>query len=192
MWNALQIAFVALGLLLAFGGDRLSSPFLYCAGIACFGLAMIALGGQAISTRRLVLRRGRGRYREVSTGVPAIFQGVQFGFAGLYLIGMAVLMYFDSGREVFLYMVRRPGTLLTVLGGLSLLQAMIIFWGAGESGDTPRGLQIVFLLLGRLFPGLIWLILGLTLCTLGMFDAIAPARFDEMGGKFLEELYGLR
>jgi hypothetical protein len=27
---------------------------------------------------------------------------------------------------------------------------------------------------------------------LGLFDAVAPVKFDEMGGRFLEELYGLR
>jgi hypothetical protein len=51
---------------------------------------------------------------------------------------------------------------------------------------------ILELLVGRLFPGFIWLVLGVGLMMLGLLDAVAPLKFDEMGGMFLEELYGLR
>ena len=89
-------------------------------------------------------------------------------------------------------MVRRPGLPLVVFSGLALLQAMIMFLGRGGTGERSRGLVILELLVGRLFPGLIWLVLGVGLMLLGVFDAVAPVKFDEMGGKFLEELYGLR
>ena len=192
MWTTIEIILMGLGLLLVFGGDRLAMPVLTHAGIACFGLAMIATGWQAILTRRLVLRGRGGRYAEAYTGVPAIFQGIQFNFLGLFFIGFALLTYIRDWQEVFHHMVRRPGLPLVVFGGLALLQAMIMFLGRGGTGERSRGLVILELLVGRLFPGFIWLVLGLGLMLLGLFDAVAPVRLDEMGGKFLEELYGLR
>jgi hypothetical protein len=192
MWTTIELTLMGLGLLLVFGGDRLSLPILIHTGIACLGLAMITAGWQAIVTRRLVLRGRGGRYAETYSGVPAIFQGIQFNFLGLFFIGTALLTYFNNWQDVFHQMVRRPGLPFVLLGGLALLQAMIMFWGRGETGEQPRGITIFVLLLGRLFPGFIWLALGVGLMMLGLLDAVAPLQFDEMGGTFLEELYGLR
>lgn len=50
MWSTLQIIFGVLGILLAFGGDRLSMPAHTNLGVACFGLASIAIGWEAILT----------------------------------------------------------------------------------------------------------------------------------------------
>ena len=191
MWSGLEIVFVILGMLLIFGGDRLAQPILTQAGIACLGLAMIVTGWQAIITRRL-LRFRRGSSRVAYVGIPAIFQGIQFNFIGLFLIGVAIMMYFNNGREIFQQVIRRPGPFLVLLGGLCLLQLLIIVWGSGKVRENSRGLTILELVVGRLFPGLIWLTFGLVLLALGMFDVLAPIRFDEMGGRLLEELYGAR
>ena len=192
MWTIIEFTLMGLGLLLVFGGDQLSLPVLTHAGIACLGLAMIAIGWQAILTRRMVLHGRSGRYAEAYIGVPAIFQGIQFNFFGLFFIGIAFITYFNDWHRFFLQLVRRPGLPLVLLGGLALLQAMIMFWGRGGTGERSPGLVILELLVGRLFPGFIWLILGSGLIMLGLFDAVAPVKFDEMGGTFLEELYGLR
>jgi hypothetical protein len=192
VWTILEFTFIGLGLLLILGGDRLSLPVLSHAGIACLGLAMIAVGWQAILTRRLVVRGRGGRYPEAYSGVPAIFQGIQFNFIGLFFIGIAFITYFNDWHRFFFQLVRRPGLPLVLLGGLALFQAMIMFWGRGGTGERSPGLLILELLVGRLFPGFIWLILGLGLMMLGLFDAVAPVKFDEIGGAFLEELYGLR
>jgi hypothetical protein len=48
------------------------------------------------------------------------------------------------------------------------------------------------LLISRLLPGGILVVLGLGALWLGVFEIIAPDTFDEMGGGFLEVLYGLR
>jgi hypothetical protein len=192
MWTTIEFTLMGLGLLLVFGGDQLSLPVLIHAGIACLGLAMLATGWQAILTRRLVLRGRGGRYPEAYSGLPAIFQGIQFNFLGLFLIGLALLTYFNNWQEVFQQMVRRPGLPLVLLGGLALLQTIIMFLGRGGAGERSQGLVILELLVGRLFPGFIWLVLGVGLMMLGLFDAVAPVKFDEMGGRFLEELYGLR
>ena len=108
------------------------------------------------------------------------------------MIGVASMMYFNNGREIFLQAIRRPGLLLVVLGGLALLQAMIMFWGTWQTRENSPGSLAVGWTVVNLLPGLIWLALGLGLMLLGLFDALAPARFDEMGGRLLEELYGAR
>jgi hypothetical protein len=191
MWFALQIVFIVLGLLLVFGSNQLGRPILMQAGIVCLGLAMIVMGWEAIITRKLVRRKRRG-YRVSYTGIPAIFQGIQYNFTGLFMIGVASMMYFNNGREIFLQAIRRPGLLLVVLGGLALLQAMIMFWGTWQTRENSPGRLAVGWPVVNLLPGLIWLALGLGLMLLGLFDALAPARFDEMGGRLLEELYGAR
>jgi hypothetical protein len=192
MWATIQIILGLLGILLALGGDRLSIPILTHAGIVCFGLSAMAIGWEAILTRHIVLGRRRHGNRETYTGVAAIFQGVQFNLLGLFLIGIAFLMYFNSGREVFMQMVRRPGLALVVFGGLCLMQAGITLVGAREWKEGPGWMVTLNLIVSRLLPGLILLGIGLGAAGLGMFESIAPRAFDEMGGGFLEVLYGLR
>lgn len=192
MWTTIQIALGLLGFLLAFGGDKLSMPILFYAGIACFGLASMAIGWEAIITRHIVLGRRRHGNRETYTGVPAIYQGAQFNLLGLFLIGVAFMMYFNNGREVFLQMVRRPGLPLIVFGGICLMQAVIAMVGSHESKAGPRWVVTMNLLVSRLLPGLLLVGIGLGATALGVFDVISPAEFDRMGGGFLEELYGLR
>lgn len=192
MWSIIQIAFVALGLLLVFGGNELSMPILIYAGMGCLGLAMMVIGWEGIITRRIVLRRRRGSYRATYTGVPAIFQGVQFNFLGLFLIGAALMMYFNNGREIFLQMVRRPGLMLVLLGGLALLQAAINFAGVWRMRQGSQGFFTSALVAAGMLPVLILAVIGLALGVLGVYETVAPARFDEMGGALFEQLYGAR
>jgi hypothetical protein len=182
---------MSLGLLLVYGGNQLARPILIHAGIICLGLAMIVMGLEAIVQRRLI-RWKRGRPRETYRGIPAIFQGIQFNLIGLFLIGAAIMMQFNNGREIFQEVIRRPGLLLVLLGGLCLLQMLIVLGGSGKPRDESQGLRLFALVVSRLFPGLIWLVFGLVLLALGMFDILAPMRFDEVGGRILEELYGPR
>lgn len=191
MWATVEIVFIVLGLLLAFLGNQFSLPLLLDAGIVCFGLAMIAAGWQAILTQNMVLRSRRGGYRGTYTGIPAIFQGMQLNFAGLFLIGIALMTHISNGREIFLQTVRRPGLLLVLLGGLCLLQAAIRLWGVWEPRQSSGAMELVELFAARLLPGLILAAIGLILSLLGVFEAVAPARFDELGGGWLEQLYGL-
>ena len=191
MWKTMEIVLIALGLLLAFLGNQFSIPILFYASVSCFGLAMMAVGWQAILTQHMVLGRRRG-YRETYTGIPAIYQGVQFNFIGLFLIGVAFMAYFNYGQEIFLQMVRRPGLPLVLLGGLSIMQSLIAFSGPQEARQGAQWVVIANLLFSRLLPGFILMVIGVGLSFLGLFEAAAPEKFDELGGGFLEELYGLR
>mgnify|MGYP003574985465 FL=1 len=190
--KTIEIILIALALLFAFIGYQFSIPILLHAGVGCFGLAMIVIGWQAIFTRHMVLRGRRRGPRQTYTGVPAIFQGIQFNFIGLFLIGMAFMMYFNNSQEIALQIARRPGLPLVVLGGICLMQAMITFSGPEEYKQGSQGLVVVNLLIARLLPGLILVIVGVGLSLVGLFEIVSPERFDELGGQFLEEVYGMR
>jgi hypothetical protein len=43
-----------------------------------------------------------------------------------------------------------------------------------------------------LLPGVILVLIGIGMTGLGLFEIVAPNTFDQMGGGFLEVLYGLR
>jgi hypothetical protein len=193
MWRTLQIGLFVLGLLLTYSGDKLSIPFLFYSGIACLGLGSMAVGGEAIVTRYIALGIWRHGNLQTYTGIPAILQGVQFNLIGLFLIGVAIMMYLRAnGREFFLQMVRHPGLLLVVLGALLLIQAVIILIGYQEQRAGPQWNVILELAISRLLPGLILVALGVGVLGLGLFEIAAPDAFDAMGGGFLETLYGLR
>lgn len=192
MWTTLQIIFGLLGILLAFGGDRLSMPILTNLGIACFGLASIAIGWEAIFTRYIKLGSRRRGTRSTYTGLAAVMHGIQFNLLGLFLIGLGLFSDFSAGREVFLRFVRRPGLPLMVIGALCLMQAVIALSGSLEDRQGARWLVIMNLVVSRLLPGIILVVIGLGAAGLGMLEFIAPNIFDEMGGGFLETLYGLK
>jgi hypothetical protein len=190
--KTIEIILIILGLLFAFVGYQFSIPLLLQAGIGCFGLAMIVTGWQAILTRHMVLRRRRRGTRQTYTGAAAIFQGIQFNFLGLFLVGMALMMYFNNDQQIALQIARRPGLPLVVFGGVCLMQAMITFSGPEEYKQGSQGWVVMNLLVARLLPGLILVIVGVALSLLGLFETVAPERFDELGGRLLEEVYGER
>jgi hypothetical protein len=193
VWTTVQIVLGVLGMLLVLGGDKLSIPALGYAGIACLGLTSMAIGWEAIFTQQIRLGRRRHGNVQTYTGLAAILHGIQFNLMGLFLISIAVMTYFNAnGRAVFLQMVRRPGLPLLVFGLLLLMQAVITLTGARELSQGPRWIVIMNLLVSRLLPGGILVVLGLGALSLGVFEIMAPKAFDEMGGGFLEALYGLR
>lgn len=192
MWTTIQIVLGLLGLLLAFSGNRLSMPILLYAGVVCFGLAAMVVGGEAIFTRHIVLGNRRRGTSETYTGAAAMAQGFQFNSIGLFLIGIAVAMYFNAGDSIFQSMVRRPGLPLVVIGIVCLMQSVISFSGFREQRDGAQWMVTLNLLVSRMLPGLILLVIGLGAMGFGLFEVVAPNAFDEMGGGFLEVLYGLR
>jgi hypothetical protein len=102
------------------------------------------------------------------------------------------MMYFNNDQEIALQIARRPGLALVVLGGICLMQAMITFSGPEEYTQGSQGMVVMNLLIARLLPGLILVVIGVALSLLGLFEAVAPDRFDDLGGRLLEEVYGVR
>ena len=189
IWTAAQVSIFVIGCLLAFAGDKLSSPLLIYGGISLFGVAAFLIGTEAAITRRIVI--GRRRYNETYVGFPAYAQGVQFMMVGTFFILVSFLAYFDTGRDIFLHLVRRPWPVLLIFGIYCLMQAVIAIGSFEEAKQGTRWIVILNLLTSRLLPGVILIVIGLGAVALGMLDLTVPAVFDKMGGGLLEMLYGL-
>ena len=189
IWTIAQVSIFVIGFLLAFAGDKLSSPLLTYGGISLFGVAAFLIGTEAAITRRIVL--GRRRYNETYVGFPAYAQGVQFMMVGTFFILVSFLAYFDTGRDIFLHLVRRPWPVLLTLGIYCLMQAVIAIGSYEEAKQVTRWIVILNLLTSRLLPGVILIVIGLGAVALGFLDLTVPAVFDKLGGGFLEMLYGL-
>jgi hypothetical protein len=193
MWKTIQLVLTVLGLGLAFMGGKFSIPNLFYSGIACLGLVSMAIGAEAIVTRRIVLGWRRHGNQQTYTGIPAVLEGVEFNLFGFFLIMMAMMMYLRAdGRAFFLDMVRHPGLPLIGLGMLFLIQAVLILTGYQEQREGARWSVILELVVSRLLPGTILAVLAIGALGLGLFEIVAPAAFDAMGGGFLEVLYGLK
>jgi hypothetical protein len=189
LWTIAEVAMFALGFILAFAGDKLSSPLLTYGGISLFGVAAFLIGMEAALTRRIVL--GRRRYNETYVGFPAYAQGMQFMMIGAFFIIVSFLAYFDTGRAMFLQLVRRPWPVLLVFGFYCLMQAVIAIDSFEEAKQGTRWIVILNLLTSRLLPGVILIVIGLSAVALGFLDLTLPAVFDKLGGGFLEVLYGI-
>jgi len=190
VWTKVQISIFVIGFLLAFAGDKLSNPLLTYGGISVFGIAAFLIGMEAAITRRIVL--GRMRYNETYVGLPAYAQGVQFMMIGAFFIFVSFLAYFNTGRDIFLHLIRRPWPVLMTIGTYCLMQAIIAIGSFEESKQGTRWIVTLNLLTSRLLPGIILIVIGLGAVALGFLDLTLPAVFDKLGGGFLEALYGLK
>lgn len=190
MLKTIEMVFILLGLVLAFVGQKFSIPFLFDAGVACLGLGCIAIGWDAIFTRRFTTGSRRHGNRYVYTGIAAVFQGIEFNILGLFLIVVAFIMYSNvNPRAIGEQMARHPGLPFVVLGIIVLLQAAVVFIGYKQGGQWNVFVDLILL---RLLPGIILVVIGFGLLGWGMFEIVAPNAFDAMGGAWMESLYGIR
>jgi hypothetical protein len=188
-WTIAEVIAFGAGIVFAFAGDKLSNSLLTYGGVVLFGSAMFLIGMEAAITRRIVL--GRRRYDETYVGLAAYAQGVQFMMIGTFLILVSFLAYFDTGRDMFLQLVRRPWPMLLIFGIYCLMQAVIAIGGYEEERQGTRWIVTMNLFISRLLPGMILIVIGLGAVALGLLDLTAPAVFDTLGGGFLEVLYGV-
>jgi hypothetical protein len=188
-WSIIQIGLAVVAFLLAFAGDKLSIPIMLYSGIALFGITAIVIGLEAMLTQRIVLSRQRN-YSETYLGFAAYAQGVQFSLIGLFFIVTSIAAYLDNGRDIFLHLVKRPWSVLVVFGTYCLMQAVIAIGGSVEQKEGTRWVVMLDFFVGRLLPGAILIVIGLGALGLGLFEFVAPAQFDALGGGFLEVLFG--
>ena len=189
LWSIVQIGLAVIAFLLAFVGDKLSIPILLYTGISTFGVTSIVVGMEAMVTRRIMLSRQRN-YSETYLGLAAYAQGVQFSLIGLFFIGASIAAYLDNGDAIFMHFVKRPWPVLVVIGTYCLMQAVIVIGGSVEQKQGTRWIVMLDFFVGRLLPGAILIVIGLGALGLGLFEFIAPAQFDALGGGFLEVLFG--
>jgi len=188
LWSIVQIGLAAIAFLLAFAGDKLSIPILLYIGTSTFGVTAIVVSMEAMITRRIVLYRHR-HYSETYLGFAAYAQGVQFSLIGIFFIGTSMAAYLDNGRDIFLHLIQRPWSVLVVFGVFCLMQAVIAIGGSVEQKQGTRWIVMLDFFVGRLLPGLILIVIGLGALGLGLFEFVAPAQFDALGGGFLEVLF---
>lgn len=189
-WTRVQLVVFAFAFVLVFVGERVSISFLTYGGISLFGVTAFLIGLEAMITQRIVL--GRRRYSETYMGFTAYAQGVQFCILGIFLLGVSIAAYLDTGDALFDYIVRRPGLLLMTFGIYCLMQAVIAIGGYQEEKQGPRWIVVMNLFASRLLPGMILIVIGLGATGLGLFEVVAPGLFDRMGGGLLEVFFGLR
>jgi hypothetical protein len=109
---------------------------------------------------------------------------------GGLLIGTAVLSLFNAGRALFLYLVRHPGLPLLAFGAWCWMAALIAIAGSAGQRQVPKWEHILELITSRWLPGSILIVIGAVAIGLGLFEIVAPHVFDQLGGGFLEILFG--
>lgn len=190
-WTILEIAIALIGLALLFLGHWLSIDILTYAGFGVMGLVAIVIGMEALITRRIVqISRYSRRGEETYVGLAAMAQGIIFILMGLFFIGVSLAAYRNSGREVFLNFIRHPGLALLVIGLFLLMTAISAFIGTVEDKQGGRFEVFLTLMTSRLLPGFILIILAAAALGLGLLEITAPQTFDQLGGGFLEVLFG--
>lgn len=191
LWRVISLSIAGGGVLTIILGRVTSNPALDYVGIAILGLVGVVIGLEAIFKRQMILNSRYRRYRsETYVGAAGIAQGILFVFLGIFLIAGGLLAYFNSGRFVFLYFIRRPGVLLLAFGMFCYTSAVIAFSGSIEQKQGSNFVRILDLLTSRLLPSIILMIMGTGVIVLGLLEITAPQVFDQLGGGFLEVLFG--
>jgi len=188
IFTGCEIFFMVAGGLCLWGSDQFGLPVLLRLGLGGFGATFSIMGVEAIITQEISFTSGR-RYSETYGGLAAIAYGLIFGMIGLSLFGVAFIMQYNSGEEVFQRLVRHPGPLLLLLGVVFLLMAIVRLTGLAGLQKGMKWTAVLNVLGYSLLPGLFLLVLGLGALGLGFFEILAPAAFDKMGGGFLETLF---
>ena len=190
-WTILMIVFGLVAALLIFLGQRFSLDIMTYAGFSMVGLVAIVIGLQAVVTQRLVqISRYNRRSDETYVGIAAIAQGILFVMLGLFFIGLALASYRNSGHDVFLHFVRHPGLVLLAFGLILLMIATSALAGTVEDKEGGRFEVYLTLLTSRLLPGVILMALAAGVFGLALLEIAAPQTFDQLGGGFLEVLFG--
>jgi uncharacterized membrane protein len=179
------------GALLLFLGQWLSKEVFTYAGFGLMGVVAILFGLQAIITRQMLqVSRYSRRATETYVGIAAIAQGIILTMVGFLFIGVALVAYLNRGRELFLHFVRHPGLILLIIGLLLLMMAISAIVGTVEEKEGSRFEVALNLLASRLLPGVILIALAAGAIGLGLLEIASPATFDQLGGGFLEVLFG--
>ena len=191
LWRVAQLSIVAAGVLVVTAGRLTERPNFDYVGVALLGLAAFFIGLEAMFRRQMIIGSRYRRYgTETYKGAAGIAQGIQFVFLGIFLMASGLLAYFNSGRSVFLYFIRRPGALLLAFGVFCYSSAVIAFSGSVEQKQGSKFVRILDLLASRLLPGIILGMIGTGVIVLGLLEISAPQVFDQLGGGFLEALFG--
>lgn len=170
------------------GGQKVS--LLSLIGTFLFSSAGILIGLDAIKSRKFILTsRYDRRQNETYSGIAAILQGGSLIFMAVSVFGLVSTAYFGFGKELFFYMIQRPGIPLFLFGLFLLPTALSSFLGYEEQNRVLQYYVRLELITSRLLPGIILFVIALLILTLGMIEIISPKYFDSIGGQYLELLF---
>ncbi|MDH5535446.1 MAG: hypothetical protein OEZ08_07750 [Betaproteobacteria bacterium] len=146
--------------------------------------AGIALGGaESIYLRRMSFRFSSFR-EDFYAGTPALIWGWTALLVGAMVLASAYLMEEELWRTVVSYLMRRPGTLLALLG--------LLVAGAGALiAFSPRSRGLAWTLLVRVpktILGVMLIVAGLAAVGLGVWETIDPRSFTRWSTDALSQL----
>lgn len=188
-WMRAQLAAGAAGVLCVLAGQVLSMPSLSHIGIGGIGLTLGLMGLEGIVERRMRMSSRYHRYRvETFVGAAAVCQGLLFVLMGTFLAGGSYLAWAGGGHGAFRYFARRPG--LALLFFAAVLGAATVVTGTGsvEDQEGARAQVLLTAFASRWLPAIVLAVLAAGAAFLGVYEIVAPDRFDAMGGGVLEML----
>ena len=168
-WSGAVIGIAVLGILFILY-DRFfgAYPLLNLGGIL-FSISGIMIGMEAILKRKIILPSPHHRrLSETYIGITAIAQGLIIIITGLFLIGLIVLNYFNSGRSLFHYFVKHPGFPFLFLALICFLTSIIATIGSMEDKQVSKLEFILNLLTSRFLAGTILILFGIIFLCLGI------------------------
>ena len=189
-WSWTVISIAVLGILLILYDRFFGSYLLLNLGGILFSVSGIMIGMEAIIKRKIILPSSyHRRLSETYTGITAVAQGLIIIITGLFIIGLLVLNYLNSGRSLFHYFVEHPGFPFIFLAVMCFLTSIIAIVGSMEDKQVFKFIMILNLLTSRFLAETILILLGIFFFCLGILEIIDPNYFDSLGGGFLEVLF---
>ena len=189
-WTATVIIIAIIGILLILY-DRFCNSFISLnIGVLLLSLSGIMIGLEVIIKRKIILPSAyHKRLSETYIGVAAISQGLLIILTGCFVIGLLMINYLNTGRNLFQHFVRHPGIPLLFLSLFCFLTAVTAIVGSLEDKQGSKFIVILNTLTSRLLSGTILVLLGIVLLCLGLLEVFNPKHFDSLVGGFLEVLF---
>lgn len=173
-FGKLELSLILGGIVLAGLGNQLSNSFLIGLGVFLFGVGLL-IGGINV-----LFRRGFGfwHHNEIRVwlrGITLWMWGFIWFLGGVWALIIALVVLFGRGELAQAYIFRRPGILILSIGiailGKGISNMFELSRAGNSTGDILRGLP-------RRVGGFLLFLLSISLVGLGLFEIIAPIKFD--------------
>jgi hypothetical protein len=174
-----SVILAVLGAAMAFYGLQENIGWLATSGLAICGISAIALGIEAIVTRRLELQEGDTDSSVTTTylGLNAAIWGVIFVLVGFALLVASGLFLLGLAEPFGAYVPHHVGTVI-ILGGI--IAILFGISGFAVSEEESANWLMRFLLIPRRVFGVLLCLFGLVLLAIGGFELLVPATFKSI------------
>lgn len=153
-------------------------------GITSAGLALMLGGIMAMATGELALFRGQyGVTRD--SGLTARLFGLALSLIGGSLLAVAAARLMGLDDNLGSFFRDRPGFVMVPVGVLLLAIGVANLVGAWNRRESLLG---IFRSLQNWAAGLFFLLIGVGLVGLGLFEVAAPQSFDQLINSFFDPL----